>query len=154
MEQLVAYCGVNILLNLRLFADIAEFHCLYGSVPLYNNNEKCQAWQHFFEHIDNKVGCFKRRCLMNNWGCLKRSGGGDMRKIGPRWRRFIWDWLFWIPLINILQMALFIFSIVKSIFNFLNCLINQYPYEIFVESMQYGIYWRHSRPSSKVDGGT
>ena len=25
--------------------------------------------------------------------------------------------------------------------NFLSCLINQYPYEIFVESMQYRIYW-------------
>ena len=32
-------------------------------------------------------------------------------------------------------------SIGNSIFNFLNCLINQYPYEIFVESMQYGRYW-------------
>ena len=38
-------------------------------------------------------------------------------------------------------MALLIFSIVNSIFNFLNCLINQYPYEIFVEYMQYRIYW-------------
>ena len=37
--------------------------------------------------------------------------------------------------------ALFIFSIGDSIFNFLNCLINQYPYEIFVEYMQHGIYW-------------
>ena len=36
-------------------------------------------------------------------------------------------------------MALFIFSIGDSIFNLLNCLINQYPYEIFVEYMQYGI---------------
>ena len=38
-------------------------------------------------------------------------------------------------------MALLIFSIGDSILNFLNCLINKYPYEIFVESMQYGIYW-------------
>ena len=34
-----------------------------------------------------------------------------------------------------------IFSIDDSIFDLLNCLINQYPYEIFVEYMQYGIYW-------------
>ena len=38
-------------------------------------------------------------------------------------------------------MALLIFSIDESIFNFLNFLINQYSYEIFVEYMQYGIYW-------------
>ena len=37
--------------------------------------------------------------------------------------------------------ALLILSIGDSILNFLNCLINQYPYETFVESMQYGTYW-------------
>ena len=37
-------------------------------------------------------------------------------------------------------MDLLILSIGESNFNLLNCLINQYPYEIFVGSMQYRIY--------------
>ena len=40
MEQLVSYCRVKILINLRNFAGLEEFRCLYGSVPLYKNNEK------------------------------------------------------------------------------------------------------------------
>ena len=51
------------------------------------------------------------------------------------------DWLLWIPRITILRMALRIFSISDTIFNLPKCLINQYSYEIFVEYMQYGIYW-------------
>ena len=34
-EQLVAYCGVKILLNLRTFMAPAEFHLLYGDFDQY-----------------------------------------------------------------------------------------------------------------------